>query len=34
VDAHVMRLRRKIEDPQDEPLLVTIHGIGYKFADG
>ena len=34
VDAHVMRLRRKIEDPQDEPLLVTIHGIGYKLADG
>ena len=34
VDAHVMRLRRKIEDPEDEPLLVTIHGIGYKLADG
>jgi DNA-binding response OmpR family regulator len=34
VDAHVMRLRRKIEDPQNEPLLVTIHGIGYKLADG
>jgi len=34
VDAHVMRLRRKIEDPKDEPLLVTIHGIGYKLADG
>ena len=33
VDAHVMRLRRKIEDPQDEPLLVTIHGVGYKLAD-
>ena len=34
VDAHVMRLRRKIEDPEGEPLLVTIHGIGYKLADG
>jgi DNA-binding response OmpR family regulator len=34
VDAHVMRLRRKIEDPEDEPLLVTVHGIGYKLADG
>ena len=33
VDAHVMRLRRKIEDPAGEPLLVTIHGIGYKLAD-
>ena len=34
VDAHVMRLRRKIEDPDGEPLLVTVHGIGYKLADG
>ena len=34
VDAHVMRLRRKIEDPRREPLLVTVHGIGYKLADG
>jgi DNA-binding response OmpR family regulator len=34
VDAHVMRLRRKIEDPEGEPLLVTVHGIGYKLADG
>jgi DNA-binding response OmpR family regulator len=34
VDAHVMRLRRKIEDPEGEPLLVTIHRIGYKLADG
>lgn len=34
VDAHVMRLRRKIEDPAGEPLLVTVHGIGYKLADG
>ena len=33
VDAHVMRLRRKIEDPAGEPLLVTVHGIGYKLAD-
>jgi DNA-binding response OmpR family regulator len=33
VDAHVMRLRRKIEDPAGQPLLVTIHGIGYKLAD-
>jgi DNA-binding response OmpR family regulator len=34
VDAHVMRLRRKIEDPADRPLVVTVHGIGYKLADG
>ncbi|MCA1582821.1 MAG: response regulator transcription factor [Acidobacteria bacterium] len=33
VDAHVMRLRRKIEDPRGEPLLLTVFGIGYKLAD-
>jgi DNA-binding response OmpR family regulator len=33
IDAHVMRLRRKIEDPGREPLLVTVFGIGYKLAD-
>jgi DNA-binding response OmpR family regulator len=33
VDAHVMRLRRKIEEPGTAPLLVTVFGIGYKLAD-
>ncbi len=33
VDAHVMRLRRKIEDPRGEPLVVTVFGVGYKLAD-
>ena len=33
VDAHVMRLRRKIEEPGTPPLLVTVFGIGYKLAD-
>ncbi len=33
VDAHVMRLRRKIEDPGGEPLVVTVFGVGYKLAD-
>jgi len=32
VDAHIAKLRRKIEDKPDEPkLIVTIHGMGYKF---
>jgi DNA-binding response OmpR family regulator len=32
VDAHIAKLRRKIEDKPDEPkLIVTIHGVGYKF---
>src|SRR5262249_43076436 len=30
VDAHVMRLRRKIESSSEPPLIVTIHGVGYK----
>ncbi|HKF42228.1 MAG TPA: response regulator transcription factor [Thermoanaerobaculia bacterium] len=33
VDAHVMRLRRKIESSSEPPLIVTVHGIGYKLAD-
>lgn len=32
VDAHIAKLRRKIENKPEEPkLIVTIHGIGYKF---
>ncbi|HYK42370.1 MAG TPA: response regulator transcription factor [Thermoanaerobaculia bacterium] len=33
IDAHVMRLRRKIETPGSPPLLVTVFGVGYKLAD-
>lgn len=32
VDAHIAKLRQKIEDEPEEPkLIVTVHGIGYKF---
>jgi DNA-binding response OmpR family regulator len=32
IDAHIVKLRRKIEDKPEEPkIIVTIHGIGYKF---
>lgn len=32
VDVHIAKLRRKIEDKPSAPnLIVTIHGIGYKF---
>lgn len=32
VDAHIAKLRQKIEDKPDEPrLIITVHGIGYKF---
>lgn len=33
VDVHIRRVRLKIEEgPKLEPLLLTIHGFGYKFA--
>jgi DNA-binding response OmpR family regulator len=32
VDAHIAKLRHKIEDKPAEPkFIVTVHGIGYKF---
>ena len=32
IDAHIAKLRQKIEDKPEEPKLhITIHGIGYKF---
>jgi len=34
VDTVISRLRRKIErDPQDPEMLLTVWGVGYKFAD-
>jgi DNA-binding response OmpR family regulator len=33
IDAHVMRLRRKIEKTGRPALLVTVFGVGYKLAD-
>jgi DNA-binding response OmpR family regulator len=33
VDAHVMNLRRKIEDDPAAPrLVITVPGVGYRFA--
>jgi len=32
VDAHIAKLRGKIEDEPDKPkLIITVHGLGYKF---
>jgi DNA-binding response OmpR family regulator len=32
VDAHVRRLRKKIElDPSEPKLVVTVRGLGYRF---
>jgi two-component system, OmpR family, alkaline phosphatase synthesis response regulator PhoP len=34
IDAHVKNIRRKIEiDPRQPVYLLTIYGVGYKFAD-
>jgi len=33
IDAHVMRLRRKVEEKGHRPLLVTVFGVGYKLDD-
>jgi len=34
LDVHIKRLRGRIEqDPHDPQLIVTVRGVGYKFAD-
>ena len=34
IDVHISRLRSKIEpDPAQPRFILTVHGIGYKFAD-
>ena len=34
LDVHIKRLRAKIEaNPKKPELIVTIRGLGYKFAD-
>jgi len=34
IDSHIRNLRRKIEPPKGEPhYILTVHGVGYKFAE-
>ena len=34
IDAHVKNIRRKIEPTSSDPrYLLTVHGVGYRFAD-
>jgi DNA-binding response OmpR family regulator len=33
VDAHIVRLRQKLEPKPDDPhFILTVHGVGYKFV--
>jgi DNA-binding response OmpR family regulator len=35
LDQHVAQLRKKIEaDPEEPRVLVTVHGVGYRFVKG
>jgi len=35
VDAHISRLRKKIEDDPSHPVYIqTVYGFGYRFGDG
>ncbi len=34
IDSHIRNLRRKIEPNEGEPrYIITVHGVGYKFAE-
>lgn len=34
VDAHIKNIRRKLEaDPRNPELVLTVYGVGYRFAD-
>ncbi|MDQ2682994.1 MAG: response regulator transcription factor, partial [Chloroflexota bacterium] len=35
IDAHIKNLRRKIEaNPAEPEYILTVYGVGYRFADG
>ena len=32
IDSHIRNLRKKLRQDEDDPeMIVTVHGIGYKF---
>lgn len=33
IDVHVSRLRRKVDQPGEEPLINTVRGAGYRLGD-
>jgi two-component system phosphate regulon response regulator PhoB len=33
LDVHVARLRRKLADAGDSPLIMTVYGVGYRLRE-
>ena len=33
IDVHIRYLRRKVDDPFDQPLIQTVRGAGYRISD-
>jgi len=33
IDVHISRLRKKIDEGADRPLLHTVRGVGYMLSD-
>lgn len=33
VDVHIRQLRRKLEDDEQDPLIETVRGLGYRFRE-
>jgi DNA-binding response OmpR family regulator len=34
VDWHISQLRKRIEiDPKDPKIILTVHGVGYKYIE-
>jgi two-component system OmpR family response regulator len=32
IDVHISRLRRKLDDGSDRPMLHTVRGMGYRLG--
>ncbi len=32
LDQHIAQLRKKIDDPKDPQLIITVHGMGYRYG--
>ena len=34
VEVYIRRLRRKVDEPFDSPMIETVRGAGYRLSDG